>query len=239
MLNINKENFVKPLLLSLAFVTASANATENLQKCRAEKESLPENRFTQHIITTDDGDFKVVNDATTGLQWSYCFLGQQLDGDRMNCVGKPEVPYEYIDSEFPDIRAAIMESVRQKSQLLDRDMSSWRLPNIKELLTIYNESCNPATYSAFSYKINVSEDEIKSLIETRLNANSWNDYNQQAHRQETGKAYRNYTVVSDTPIQDDDHKYYYTINFNHWILPIDKDRNTSGLIRLVREIPKQ
>ncbi len=230
---------MKLLTLSLAIVATSVNASQSTQECRADSESASNNRFTPHVITSDIGDYKVVNDSATGLQWSFCFVGQQLSGDQTECTGKPTVPFSTENVPYADIRKVILETAQKESEKLDKKNQSWRLPSIKELLSIYNESCKPATYSAFSYFVDTSPEEISNLINTSLNHDIWSDYHVAFGLIHKGKAYQNYTVVSDSAVNHKDHKFYYTINFNDWVYPIDKDRNTSGLIRLVREIPKQ
>ncbi len=230
---------MKLLTLSLATIATSVNASQSTQECRTGSESASNNRFTQHVITSDIGDYKVVNDSATGLQWSYCFVGQQLDGNQTACIGQPTVPFSTENVPYADIRKVILEAAQHESQKLDKRGKSWRLPSIKELLSIYNESCKPATYSAFSYFVDTSPEEISNLINTSLNHDGWIDYHVAFGLRYKGQAYQNHTVVSDTLVQDKDHKYYYTVNFNNWVLPIDKERNTSGLLRLVREIPQQ
>ncbi len=236
---------MKYLTLSLAISINSVYANENQQNCRAGADLNPNNRFSQHIISTSEGDYKVINDAATGLQWSYCFVGQrlQLTGDQAECTGQPTVPYDIESDGFSDIRQAIMDTVQQKSQRLDGKEQSWRLPNIKELLSIYNESCSPATYPMFSYAVNTSAEEIKSLTNAPWQGEGVEGHvasHIQAATKSKGFAYQNYTVVSDTPLIHRTHKPYYSINFNGWggrIIPVP-GHHSSGMLRLVREIPQ-
>ncbi|MEI8657886.1 MULTISPECIES: Lcl domain-containing protein [Vibrio] len=228
---------MKYLTLSLALVTLSAHTTEVIQECRTGTDLNPNQRFTQQIITTDMGDYKVVNDAATGLQWSYCFVGQELDANQVDCIGKPTVPYDTQTEGYANIRRATIEQIQLESKRLDGRNLSWRLPNIKELLSIYNEHCKPATYSMFSHSLNTYPEEIAALINTPLEHNNWQEYHTIFSLRDRGKAYQNHTVVSDTAVTHNNYMYYYTVNFNGWSTPIDKDRKSSGLLRLVRKIP--
>nr|WP_267134829.1 hypothetical protein [Vibrio sp. A1-b2] len=150
-----------------------------------------------------------------------------------------------------------MVQVQQENQSLDARNQSWRLPNIKELLSIYNENCNPAIYPIFSYAINAYPEEItkltsgrpagdgKDVIEAALEqARAIEDIDTVA-RIETatkykGEAYKNYTVLSDTPLIHRDYKTYYSINFKGWGNTFNNTPflQSTGLLRLVREIPK-
>lgn len=255
---------MKSLTLSLAITisTSSVYANETQQECRAGAESNPNNRFSQHTITTDTGDYKVINDAATGLQWSYCFVGQQLDGNGIACEGQPIVPYDFEKKEsgFPNVRRVTMEQVQRENQRLGAQKPSWRLPNIKELLSIYNESCNPAIYPIFSYAMNVPSQVLAELSEGRpagdeeavLEAalEAANEEGGQTGRdraarirtaiQYKAKAYQNYTLVSDTALIDNTYKTYYNINFKGWggMFNTIQGVQPTGLLRLVREIPQ-
>ncbi len=244
---------MKYLAFSLAIIITSAHAAESTQECKSGTNLNPSNRFSQHIITTDIGDYKVINDAGTGLQWSYCFVGQQLDGNGIGCEGQPTVPYDFKKPGFKDVRQLTMDLVQQENQSLDARNLSWRLPNIKELLSIYNENCNPATYPVFSYTINASNDEISMFTEgsptgdekVALEEASAKDDIDTIARIETatkykGKAYQNYTVLSDTPLMHKDYKPYYSVNFKGWGNTFNNTPffQSTGLLRLVREIPK-
>ncbi len=235
---------MKYLTLSLVISINSVYANENQQNCRAGAELNPNNRFSQHVVSTDVGDYKVINDAATGLQWSYCFVGQglQLAGDQTECTGQPVVPYDIESQDFSDFRQAIMDTVQQESQRLDGRDQSWRLPNIKELLSIYNKSCNPAIYPIFNYAVNASDKEIEGFANApRIElGNDMLSGHTQAATITKGLAYQNYTVVSDTPLMHRTHKPYYSVNFNGWggtIIP-RPGHYSSGMLRLVREIPQ-
>ncbi len=244
---------MKYLTLSLVITITSTHAAESNQECRAETNLNPNNRFSQHIITTDAGDYKVVNDTATGLQWSYCFVGQQLDGNQLECTGQPTVPYDFKAKDYVDVRQLTMAQVQQENQSLDARNQSWRLPNIKELLSIYNENCNPAIYPMFSYATNASLDDITELTSGRPagddkvaleEARAIEDIDT-VSRIETatkykGEAYKNYTVLSDTPLILRGYKPYYSINFKGWGNTFNNTPflQSTGLLRLVREIPQ-
>lgn len=76
---------------------------------------------------TDNGD-GTVTDTTTGLMWSRCSIGQTWSVENSNCTGNAtamtwqealQVTYGY---EFAT-------------------RNDWRLPNIKELITITEKAC--------------------------------------------------------------------------------------------------
>ncbi len=256
---------MKYLTLSLAVTisTSSVYANENQQECRAGAELNPSNRFSQHIISTDAGDYKVINDTATGLQWSYCFVGQQLDGNGIECEGQPIVPHDIEKKEdgFPNVRQVTMDEVQRENQRLGEQKPSWRLPNIKELLSIYNESCSPAIYPIFSYAMNAQPDVIDKLtqgkpagdemetLEAALKAakeEGGQTGDDKVARIETAmkykaKAYQNYTLVSDTAFIDNSYKTYYNVNFKGWGSMFNTKQlvQSTGLLRLVREIPQQ
>ena len=230
---------MKYLSISLMVFATSAFAAERELQCGPNTELNPNNRFSHEVITTDIGDYKVVNDAATGLQWSYCLVGQTYDDLQDECLGSPSVPYEYGDDLNPNIRQATMEAVKSESQLLDALENSWRLPNIKELMSIYNDQCVPTYYPAFNYDINLSEDEIESLANTPNDFNSIEEYHEVMDAKSRGKVYQRLTISSDTALFDRDSMYYYTVEFIGWGSPMDQMRGIGGMLRLVREIPKQ
>jgi hypothetical protein len=238
--NNNKDSSVKYLSLSLTIFVASAYAAEPELQCKPSAELNPNNRFSHEVILTDAGDYKVVNDAATGLQWSYCFVGQTFDSQQGTCSGAPAVPYDLSDSSYyPDMREVAMEAVENENRQLGELKHRWRLPNIKELMGLYNDQCVPAYYPAFSYDINVSEDEIENLTNTPYSTDETiTGYHEAISARQKGEIYQNITVTSDTALLDRHYILYYTVNFRGLGSLLNQLRRTSGMLRLVREIPK-
>lgn len=232
---------MKYLSLSLTIFAISAYASEPELQCSSDTELNPNNRFSHHVMTTDIGDYKVVNDATTGLQWSYCFVGQTFDSQLDECLDAASVPYELSDSSFyANIRQVTMDAVESENQRLGSSKHRWRLPSVKELIGIYNDQCVPAYYPAFSYEINVSQQEIEDLSNTPYSTDeTMIGYHTAISARQKSVVYQNITITSDTALLDSDHIHYYTVNFSGWGSLLDQLRGTSGMLRLVREIPQE
>lgn len=60
----------------------------------------------------------MVNDDATGLQWSYCLVGQTLNADQINCDGQPVVPYDVtpVEQYKPNIRAKVLDALFSEKQ---------------------------------------------------------------------------------------------------------------------------
>ncbi|MBR9875526.1 MAG: hypothetical protein GYB23_14765 [Vibrionaceae bacterium] len=235
---------MKYLSLGLVFAMASPCMADTLQVCLPDAELNPQGRFSHEIINTDAGDYKVVNDAATGLQWSYCFVGQTLSADQQSCDGIPLVPENPTpdDPQNPNQRKLLTEAVEAENHRIDTVNHSWHLPNTKQLLSIYNEACFPAYYPAFSYKIGLTEDEINTLADTERD---WTgDKSEQstidtfiAYRQ--GNAYRSLIVMTDSALPRYA-EYYYSILFKHIETPLTTagvGAKKHGMLRLVRKKP--
>lgn len=231
---------MKYLSLSLTVFVMSAYAAEPDLQCKPSVDLNPNNRFSHEVITTDIGDYKVVNDTATGLQWSYCFVGQTFDSQQDTCLGTPTVPYEISDSSFyPDIRLVTMEAVESENKQLGALEHRWRLPNVKELMGLYNDQCVPAYYPAFSYDINVSQQEIEDLGNTPYSTDeTMTGYHTAISARQKSTIYQNMTITSDTALLDRDHIHNYTVDFSGWGSLLNQIRRTSGMLRLVREVPK-
>ncbi|WP_319553449.1 DUF1566 domain-containing protein [uncultured Vibrio sp.] len=235
---------MKYLHLGLVFLSASSHAVEQTQDCLPNTELNPSNRFHQEVIDTDTGDFKVVNDKATGLQWAYCFVGQTLSADQSSCEGQPIVPYDLEGGNYPNNRKAAMEALALENERLDYSDKSWRLPNIKELMSIYNEQCTPAYYPNFSYTVNQTASEIDDLVHTKIPWGGVEDEVAEARaRSEKGKAYQRHSVTSDTAFIDNKKELSYTVvRFGGFDTPTKTTAlilKPSGMLRLVREIPQQ
>ena len=86
--------------------------------------SIPETTPSSRFQDLGDG---TVRDTKTGLMWMRCSLGQSWDGG--SCTG-----------------VALKMNWAQALHLTDHthcaDASNWRLPNVKELVSLVEESCS-------------------------------------------------------------------------------------------------
>lgn len=235
---------MKYLSVSLVFIVSLPCLAETLQVCLPDTELNPQGRFSHEIISTDAGDYKVINDAATGLQWSYCFVGQTLSSDQQSCDGIPLVPENSRPeaSDSPNHRKPLIEAVKAENNRIDMVNQSWHLPNTQQLLSIYNEACFPAYYPAFNHKIGLTEEEINTLAST---VPDWGgDPREQstidtftAHRR--GNAYKNLIIMTDSTLPSKK-QYYYSILFKHLETPLTSvgfDATNHGMLRLVRKKP--
>jgi len=81
--------------------------------------SLADNRFE-----TLTGGY--VRDLATNLVWTRCFVGQTFDEN--NCTGNPT-------------QLSLQEGLSQADSFLGLQETDWRLPNIKEAVSIMEFSC--------------------------------------------------------------------------------------------------
>lgn len=131
-----------PLLLAAALLPAASQARECLTGYQDDG-----TRFVSELIDTAEGKLQVVNDRATGLQWLYCPYGQQVSGNGSGCEGMPEV----INSRASQSDNPLMTIIMQANDRLGSPAHPWRAPDIKELFTLYNPQCQPATYSAVGF----------------------------------------------------------------------------------------
>ncbi|HHQ4766744.1 TPA: hypothetical protein ACSP3S_002874 [Aeromonas veronii] len=131
-----------PLLLAAALLPAASQARECLPGYQDDG-----TRFVSQLIGTAEGKLQVVNDRATGLQWLYCPYDQQVSGNGSGCEGMPEV----INSSASQSDNPLMTIIMQANDRLGSPAHPWRAPDIKELFTLYNPQCQPATYSAVGF----------------------------------------------------------------------------------------
>ncbi|WP_421288256.1 hypothetical protein [Aeromonas veronii] len=131
-----------PLLLTAALLPVASQARECLPGYQDDG-----TRFVSELIDTAEGKLQVVNDRATGLQWLYCPYGQQVSGNGSGCEGMPEV----INSRASQSDNPLMTIIMQANDRLGSSAHPWRAPDIKELFTLYNPQCQPATYSAVGF----------------------------------------------------------------------------------------
>ncbi|MER0510346.1 hypothetical protein ABR850_13030 [Aeromonas veronii] len=135
-------NSLFPLLLAAVLLPAASQARECLPGYQDDG-----TRFVSELIDTAEGKLQVVNDRATGLQWLYCPYGQQVSGNGSGCEGMPEV----INSRASQSDNPLMTIIMQANDRLGSPTHPWRAPDIKELFTLYNPQCQPATYSAVGF----------------------------------------------------------------------------------------
>ena len=135
-------NSLFPLLLAAVLLPAASQARECLPGYQDDG-----TRFVSELIDTAEGKLQVVNDRATGLQWIYCPYGQQVSDNGSGCEGMPEV----INSRASQSDNPLMTIIMQANDRLGSPAHPWRAPDIKELFTLYNPQCQPATYSAVGF----------------------------------------------------------------------------------------
>ncbi|MCF3098539.1 DUF1566 domain-containing protein [Aeromonas australiensis] len=131
-----------PLLLAATLLPVASQARECLPGYQDDG-----TRFVSELIDTAEGKLQVVNDRATGLQWLYCPYGQQVSDNGSGCDGMPEV----INSRASQSDNPLMPIIAQANDRLGSPAHPWRAPDIKELFTLYNHQCQPATYSAVGF----------------------------------------------------------------------------------------
>lgn len=173
-------------------------------------------RFESHIIATDSGNIKVVNDLSTQLQWSFCPYGQTLSADQNHCEGQPTIlGLNYIDGVPNDkVRQQLLQTADQENQNQGEKQHLWRLPNAKELYSIFNSNCSPAQYSAFSFYYDYLDDDPH--INARQGQYFYSDSNI------NGSNPPSYIPIAF------ENKYDVLLSYNAW----------GGMVRLVRETPE-
>lgn len=116
----------KTLLVGLLLGVCSATAMASDQECRYQslRESTPTARFS------DQADGTVL-DHSTGLMWSVCALGQSWSAE--GCDGVPlQLSWEDV------LTRTYTENLAGRGIAGHND---WRLPNIRELLSIVERAC--------------------------------------------------------------------------------------------------
>lgn len=122
---IKKNNKVLILLLTTLSCLLN-NPLVNAQECK-NSNITSSNDPQQFVINSQTG---TVIDARTGLEWAICSLGQTWQNG--NCVGVPE--------HFADYTTALSRVTTFTT--INTQWQDYRLPNIKELGSIIEHSCN-------------------------------------------------------------------------------------------------
>lgn len=121
-----KKNNKVPLLLLTALSCLLTNPLVNAQECKTSN-IASSNDPQQFVINSQTG---TVIDARTGLEWAICSLGQTWESG--NCLGAP--------TNFADYTTARNSVATFKTN--NTQWQHYRLPNIKELGSIIEHSCN-------------------------------------------------------------------------------------------------
>jgi len=108
-------------LAALSFIVSPLLLAE--QVCDGESETSPTSQF--QLVSTDD---EFVTDTLTGLAWARCVVGQTWDGQSKSCSGEP-------------LRLTWQQALQQSASFNADNRTDWRLPNIKELVSIVERKC--------------------------------------------------------------------------------------------------
>jgi len=108
---------------------------------------------------TDNGD-GTVTDSTTGLMWSRCSIGQTWDETNTACTG--------------DATSMTWQEALQATYGYEfANNNDWRLPNIKELMTITEKQCVRPSINETIFPQTSSDDYWTSTPSTSDLSMSW------------------------------------------------------------------
>lgn len=109
---------IKLALPALALLVGTAQA----QTCTS---GLPETAPESNFIDNEDG---TVTDTSTGLMWMRCSIGQTWNGENTTCTG--------------DATAMTWQEALQIAYGYEyASHNDWRLPNVKQLISITEKTC--------------------------------------------------------------------------------------------------
>lgn len=129
--------YFPPLLLIATLLPVTSQARECLPGYQDDH-----NRFVSEQVDTAEGKLNVINDRATGLQWLYCPYGQHASTDGTGCEGTPA----FISTRANVEDNPLMGVIKQANDRLGTPAQPWRAPDIKELFTLYNNQCQPASH---------------------------------------------------------------------------------------------
>ncbi|MCW8332167.1 DUF1566 domain-containing protein [Photobacterium sp. SDRW27] len=113
------------LALTCAFAVAG-NASAAMQSCYTDLPgSAPDIRF-------QDNNNGTVTDLKTNLVWRRCLIGTSWDQKAQSCVGEP-TGFKW--------KAALFHTEHNEKGAGYGGMKNWRLPNIKELVSLREVAC--------------------------------------------------------------------------------------------------
>ncbi|WP_159650796.1 Lcl C-terminal domain-containing protein [Vibrio atypicus] len=131
---------MKKLTIGLA-LTVISTFSMAAQECSIEfSKSAPNIRYTFN----DNGTIK---DKVTGLTWMRCPLGQTWNAAQNSCTGKPTgMFWQAALSEVQSINDSESHSLHQFA-----GKEKWRMPNIKELVSLAEYSCRTPALNAKAF----------------------------------------------------------------------------------------
>ncbi len=112
---------LKTAVLSIAMLSATVSA--NTQVCPGKDATTPTD-----IFITENIDPEMVIDSRTGLAWARCVVGQQWNPSTQQCTGEA-------------LRLTWKEALQAASSYQAANKDNWRVPNIKELVSIVERQC--------------------------------------------------------------------------------------------------
>lgn len=115
-----KRNMLTAVIVSCLSVSTCLHAA---QTCEGKSVTADEKKFT-----IDDNKPSKVFHTTSGLEWSRCVIGQTWNNDSKTCDG---------DGERFTWQSALKLSQTYKLE----GHTDWRLPNIKELVSLVERAC--------------------------------------------------------------------------------------------------
>ncbi len=120
--NITLQKSTLPIFMCLNLYSATALSE---QFCM--EDSLAADTSTEQFVI--DNENGIATDTKTGLSWMVCSYGMSWQADTLSCSGNAQ-QYEWSDAL---IKADEFEYANK---------ADWRLPNIKELMSIVERQCS-------------------------------------------------------------------------------------------------
>ncbi len=137
--------------LSLILIFASLLGAGVVQECfEGAKMQAPNLRFE---FNAQGG---VATDLATGLKWMRCPLGQDYDKTSSSCKAKSNFLDAYAYKNFED---ALKEVKTLNANGGYEGITSWRLPNAKEIFSLIESSCIKPALNARVFPIDYIDDE--------------------------------------------------------------------------------
>lgn len=220
---MNKLTLILPFVL--VSQVALAEVAPILQPvCYAGATALDQaGRFESQVLQSEDGDFKVVNDIATGLQWTYCPYGQVTTAEG-SCSGlQKTIPGGWSANNPLEIN----KIVNQENTRLGEYVHPWRTANFNESMSIFNKDCSPNIYTNFYYP-QLSQVTLDEILALKL-ADS---------HQATMQWVLSGLFTYATETQGKNVKRVHSINYGY-SSDVLRQLGAGGNIRLVREIPSE